>query len=345
MSRDLNGNGDARGGRPVEISSAAPHPRSTAATARLTIHKTRSKETIKGRYSVLYRKSIRAIGLAGALMMICSGVNAADSAKYPEWKGSWERYVPPVSVVSPSGLRTAGGQPSFDQTKPWGRGQQAPLTPEYQKVLEDSIADQARGGQGNNFDRARCMPTGMPHMLTFGPLEFVVTPDTTYILIGTQARRIFTDGRDWPEEIDPSYAGYSIGKWIDEDGDGTYDVLEAETRGFKGPRVYDASGLPLHFDNQSIFKERIYREKADPNILHDVITVIDHALTRPWTVDKRYVHNSSPRPEWRESACVEGTGLVAIGKEMYVLRADGYLMPAKKDQPPPDLRFFKQGAK
>jgi hypothetical protein len=37
--------------------------------------------------------------------------------------------------------------------------------------------------------------------------------------------------------------------------------------------------------------------------------------------------------------------LVAIGKEMYVLRADGYLMPAKKDQPPPDLRFFKQGAK
>jgi hypothetical protein len=85
--------------------------------------------------------------MAGALMMMCSGVKAADRAKYPEWKGAWERYVPPVSVVSPSGLRTPGGQPSFDQTKPWGRGQQAPLTPEYQKVLEDSIADQARGGQ------------------------------------------------------------------------------------------------------------------------------------------------------------------------------------------------------
>ncbi|HKD27533.1 MAG TPA: hypothetical protein VKC66_16735, partial [Xanthobacteraceae bacterium] len=214
-----------------------------------------------------------------------------------------------------------------------------------QKVLEDSIADQASGGQGNNFDRARCMPTGMPHMMTFGPLEFVVTPDTTYILIRTQVRRIFTDGRDWPKEIEPSYAGYSIGRWIDEDGDGHYDVLEAETRGFKGPRVYDASGLPLHFDNQSIFKERIYRDKADPGIIHDEVTVIDHALTRPWTVDKRYVRDANRHPDWRESSCIEGSDLVAIGKEMYILRADGLLMPAKKDQPPPDLRYFKHGTK
>src|SRR5262245_40378634 len=40
---------------------------------------------------------------------------------------------------------------------------------------------------------------------------------------------------------------------------------------------------PLHFDNQSIFKERFHLDKADPNILHDEITVIDHALTRPWS--------------------------------------------------------------
>jgi hypothetical protein len=53
-----------------------------------------------------------------------------------------------------------------------------------------------------------------------------------------------------------------------------------------GPRVYDGTGLPLHYDNQSIFKERIYLDKANPNILHNEITVIDHALTRPWTVDK-----------------------------------------------------------
>ena len=94
-----------------------------------------------------YRKLLCAIGMAGASALVCGGAIAAEGAKYPEWKGAWERYVPPVSVVSPSGLRTPGGQPSFDQTKPWGRGQEAPLTAEYQKVLEDSIADQAAGGQ------------------------------------------------------------------------------------------------------------------------------------------------------------------------------------------------------
>jgi hypothetical protein len=42
-------------------------------------------------------------------------------------------------------------------------------------------------------------------------------------------------------------------------------VLEVETRGFKGPRAYDETGLPLHVDNQSVFKERFYRDKADPS--------------------------------------------------------------------------------
>src|SRR5258705_12823992 len=104
--------------------------------------------------------------MAGASAVICGGVRAADGAKYPEWKGAWERYVPPVSVVSPSGLRTPGGQPSFDQTKPWGRGQQAPLTPEYQKILEDSIPDQTSGGKGNKFDPAPSPPPGKPHNRT-----------------------------------------------------------------------------------------------------------------------------------------------------------------------------------
>jgi hypothetical protein len=144
--------------------------------------------------------------------------------------------------------------------------------------------------------------------------------------------------------IEPTYVGYSIGRWIDEDGDGNYDVLEVETRGFQGPRVYDASGLPLHFDNQSIFKERIFLDKADPKIIHDEVTVIDHALTRPWTVDKRYGHDPNSRPDWVEYICVEG-GLVAIGKQIYYLSGDGLLIPAKKDQPPPDLRYFKQTPK
>ena len=158
-------------------------------------------------------------------------------------------------------------------------------------------------------------------------------------------RRVFTDGRDWPKEIEPTFQGYSIGRWIDEDGDGRYDVLEVETRGFKGPRFYDVSGLPLHRDNQSVFKERIFLDKADSNILHDEITVIDNALTRPWIVEKKYVRNADPQSEWPESVCAEYNAWVFIGKDAYYQSSDGYLMPATKGQEPPDLRYFKQSRK
>jgi hypothetical protein len=186
----------------------------------------------------------------------------------------------------------------------------------------------------------------MPAIMTvFQPMEIVITPDVTHILIDQihfSNRRIYTDGRNWPDAIEPAFDGYSIGKWIDEDADGHYHTLVVETRGLKGPRVYDASGIPLHRDNQSIIKERFYLYKTDANRLYDEITVIDHALTRPWTVTKSFRRNDNPRPWWPEYVCADGQSHVQIGKEAYFLSADGLLMPAKKDQLPPDLRFFRQ---
>ena len=41
----------------------------------------------------------------------------------------------------------------------------------------------------------------------------------------------------------------------------------------------------------------------------------------------------------------KGNMHVGIGKENYFLSADGNLMPTKKDQPPPDLKYFKQPQK
>ncbi len=257
-----------------------------------------------------------------------------DYSKYPNLKGQWDRFV----------VRGLPGQPSFDQTKSWGKGQQAPLTPEYEAVLEASLADQAKGGLGNSADHVMCGGAGMPFMMVgFRPLEFVITPDTTYVLIADfdALRRIFTDGRDWPAEIEPTLQGYSIGKWIDQDGDGKFDVLEVETRGFKGNRVFDISGLPLHRDNQSVFRERIFVDKSNPNLLHDEITVIDNALTRPWTVDKRYTRGAHQDAQWPEFHCGEYNGQVMIGHEHYYLSADGLLMPVRKGQTPPDLRYFK----
>ncbi len=284
------------------------------------------------------RSSIEAFVLAAALTLTTGSARAADDAKYPNWKGQWQIIL----------ARNVGGQNiRFDPTKAWGKAQQAPLTPEYQKVHEDSMADQAKGGLGN-YPTAKCLPSGMPRMMELPVQEYVVTPDTTYILIGAspEVRRIFTDGRDWPADGLATYEGYAIGKWIDEDGDGRFDVLEVETRGpFKGPRAYDATGLPLHFDNQSVFKERFHLDKSDPNILHEEITVFDHALTRPWSVDRTFRRNQNPRPDWSQSTCPEGNNQIVIGEENYFLSGEGMLMPAKKDQAPPDLRYFKQTRK
>jgi hypothetical protein len=179
-------------------------------------------------------------------------------------------------------------------------------------------------------------------------MEIVITPETTHILVEHihDSRRIFTDGRDWPKDyIDPTFQGYSIGKWSDTDGDGRYDTLEVETRYFKGPRAFDATGIPLHPDNQSVFKERIHWDKNDPDKLTNEMTTYDNALTRPWTVHKTYVRQKVERPEWFEEVCTEGNGHVGIAGEAYMLSGDGMLMPAKKGQAPPDLRYFKQPQK
>jgi hypothetical protein len=137
--------------------------------------------------------------------------------------------------------------------------------------------------------------------------------------------------------------GYSIGKWLDTDGGGRFDTLEVETRNFKGPRTVEFTGIPLHEDNATIVKERISLDKADNDIMHNVITIIDNAFTHPWTVDKRYRRDR--KVGWFEDNCNENNHHVVVGKDSYFVSGDGYLMPVKKDQKAPDLRYFKQTQK
>src|SRR5437870_4330632 len=224
---------------------------------------------------MLNRGSIAAIALM-TVLALPPGAQAHDESKFPDWSGQW--------------IRNYGGNPRYDSSKPI-RKQEAPLKPEYQARFEASMKAQDLGGHG--LDTAyTCLPQGMPRMMSgVSLMEFVVAPNVTHMLfelLTLAPRRIYTDGRPWPKIEEPTFVGYTIGKWLDTDGDGRYDTLEVETRGFKGPRSYDGSGLQLHTDNQSIIKERIFLDKADRNLLHNEITTIDNALTRPWTVMKNY---------------------------------------------------------
>ena len=80
---------------------------------------------------MLFRRSATTVALAAAFCTACAAAFAADDSKYPEWRGQWRR-PPGVGI-------------QWDPTKPLGPAQQAPLTPEYQKVFEASMADQRAG--------------------------------------------------------------------------------------------------------------------------------------------------------------------------------------------------------
>lgn len=270
------------------------------------------------------RSLIGAAALAAALCLPLSDALAQDMSKYPKWEGQWGR----LSRVS-----------IWDDSKPSGLGQQAPLTGEYQKVLEANLKKQA---EGKDFDpKGNCVPPGMPRMMMiYQPMEIIFKPNVVYFLVESTSpiRRVYTDGRSWPRRFPPAFAGYSIGQWLDEDNDGRYDTLAVETRGISGARLMDAI-IPLHEDDSTVVKERISLDRTNPDVMLNEITTIDNAFTRPWTVTRKY--RRMKQEEHSEYNCEERRNVVING-ETYWIGLDGFLMPIAKNQPPPDLRHFNQ---
>jgi hypothetical protein len=268
------------------------------------------------------------VAAAMAVTLTMSSARAFDETKYPDWAGIW------VKVPD-------GGPPRYDPSKPI-RKQEAPLKPEYQSMYDASLKDIDGGGFGLDRHYA-CFPMGMPRQMAgIAAMEFVITPGATRVIYDDSTalpRRIFTDGRGWPKEPELNFAGYSLGKWIDSDGDGRFDTLEIETRYVKGPRTFDQTGLPMADDNGAVFKERLFLDKTNPSILHDEITTIDSSLTRPWIVMKSYRRKSDE--EWVELNCGESNNYVTIDGQVYYIGGDGLLVPMKKGQPAPDLKYFK----
>jgi len=91
--------------------------------------------------------------------------------------------------------------------------------------------------------------------------------------------RIYLDGRDWPEDLYPTYNGFSRGTW---DG----DTLIIETRALRGDTLLDSSGAP-HTDQLTVSSRLRF---LDRDTLENEITLTDPgALTQPWTEARKYV--------------------------------------------------------
>jgi hypothetical protein len=134
-----------------------------------------------------------------------------------------------------------------------------------------------RAQYGKDDPGSHCMPTGIVKLHTTALLKKIIqTPGLLVILNerNVEFRQIFTDGRPLPSDPDPTYNGFSTGKW---EG----DTLVVQTNGIRDGEWLDRAGSPL--TDAAKITEKFRR----PNYgnLEIELTVDDpKAYTAPWTV-------------------------------------------------------------
>jgi hypothetical protein len=149
--------------------------------------------------------------------------------------------------------------------------------------------------RGRDRPSGRCLPHAVPDnmMVRSGPFKIIQTPGVTVILFEemNHFRQIFTDGRGFPERTEPSWFGYSIGKW-------EANTLVVETIGFHDRSWLDNPGHP-HSDAMRV-TEKFTRRDFGRLDIH--ITIDDpKAYTRPWSANARF--DLVPDSELLESIC------------------------------------------
>ena len=182
--------------------------------------------------------------------------------------------------------RAADGRPDFSGLWQPASGGADPQFTDIGKEIKDGLPFQkwaadlvkARRAENNKDDPdSRCQPLGAIKMhLHPYPRKLIQLPGLIVILYerDTVYRQIFTDGRPLPEDPQPSFYGYSTGKW---EG----DTLVVQTNGFKDGLWLDISGTPL--TEAAKVTER-YRRPSFGKLEIDVTVDDAKAYTRPWTI-------------------------------------------------------------
>jgi len=154
-----------------------------------------------------------------------------------------------------------------------------------------------RDNEGKDNPIARCMPAGVPTIDNIPtPFKLIQTPASIAILYeyNMEYRQIFTYGRRLPNDPNPNWLGYSVGRW---DG----DTLVVETAGLKDNTWLDLFGHPA--TDALRVTERFQRRDFGHMDLE--ITMTDaKAYTKPWRIE---LHpHLLPDNELLEWICLEG---------------------------------------
>ena len=193
-----------------------------------------------------------------------------------------------VNLTAPT-LRTPDGKPDLSGTWESGSGYFQNLARDLKPdevVMQPWAKAQVDENERNlhkNDLLVQCMPPGVPRInMSSGtvmphPFKIVQTPTLVVLLYETSTnqtfRQVFLDGRQFPKDPQPTWLGYSIGRW---EG----DTLVVETTGFNGLAWVDTGkGHPQTEEGR--VTERFTRR--DIGHLEIDITIEDpKAYVKPW---------------------------------------------------------------
>jgi uncharacterized protein DUF3471 len=174
---------------------------------------------------------------------------------------------------------------------------------------------------------ARCLPVSIPFHNFFNLTRIVQTPGLIVILYESPNgphRTVFTDGRDLPKDPNPTWLGYSVGRW---EG----DTLVVTTAGFNDKAWLDSAGHP---QTESLrITERLWRR--DFGHMDFEMTIDDpKVFTRPFTVKK--VRLLAPDTELLEDVCenerdgahLSGDSGIRLSPELLATYAGVYELPS-----------------
>lgn len=132
-------------------------------------------------------------------------------------------------------------------------------------------------GLGKDDPVALCQPAGALRLLTYPTYRKIIQNPGLLVILSERDvtyRQIFTDGRPLPKDPNPTWNGYSVGRW---EG----DTLVIETIGFRDGTWLDRKGSPL--TEAGRMTER-FRRLNFGNLEIDVTIDDPKAYTKPWTI-------------------------------------------------------------
>jgi len=152
----------------------------------------------------------------------------------------------------------------------------ADLRPADVQPWAEALYQQRKPDFGKDSMEVRCMPLGPVATTTpYADIKVVQTPALIVLLLDDLTyRQIHLDGRELPVDPNPSWMGYSVGRW---EG----DTLVVESSGFTDRSWLDYDGHP-HTEALRIVER--YRRRDIGHLDVDVTFEDPGAYVKPWTV-------------------------------------------------------------